>query len=390
MKKVLIFLRENNVLPKGGPSGYVYNLLKGMPTDDEVEFHLLPPVNVNAKAKSKYNSLPLWIKKIYRCYAHLKEYRAMAKPNFDVNEEYLAQFDVIHFHSCLSLYAHIGVLKNYKGKVILTSHSPKPPHIEMLEDFYSPFERKIFGKRHLKKYEEAVAQSYERADYVIYPCYEAEESYNKNWPKYAELRKRIDDKIVYIPTGVESCREKAKRSKAEICKEYGVPEDSFIISYVGRHNEVKGYNVLKEIASKFKASDNVYFLIAGEEAPLKRPKLDFWVEAGWTNDPYSIEAASDLFVLPNKETYFDLVLLEVLSIGTKVLTTFTGGNKFFEQYESDITFFNGVDDAVLKIKQLIENKDNTKKEESKNRMLFEKEFTSERFAGKYLSFLKKI
>ena len=63
-------------------------------------------------------------------------------------------------------------------------------------------------------------------------------------------------------------------------------------------------------------------------------KTDHWIEVGWTNDPHSLIAASDVFVLPNHETYFDLILLEVLSLGVPVVMSRTGGNKFFEQFNN--------------------------------------------------------
>ena len=45
--------------------------------------------------------------------------------------------------------------------------------------------------------------------------------------------------------------------------------------------------------------------------------------SSWTNDPHSLINASDMFILPNKETYFDLIMLEVLSMGKIVLATNT-------------------------------------------------------------------
>ena len=63
MKKVLIFLREDAIAPKGGPSGYVYNLMKGL-NENSIEFSLLPPTN-NKSLKSRYDRLPLFIKSLY-------------------------------------------------------------------------------------------------------------------------------------------------------------------------------------------------------------------------------------------------------------------------------------------------------------------------------------
>ncbi len=388
MRKVLIFLREDSIMPKGGPSGYVYNLLKGI-KDDSVEISLLPPSSNKTKLKSKYDKLPLCVKSIYRIWGRYNEFKKISVPTSGITTEYLNSFDAIHFHSCFSLYKNLKLLKEYKGKVLLTSHCPKPPHREMIEDMYSNFERKLYGEKHLKVFENAAEASFDRADYIIFPCEEAEEPYINGWSKYNLIKERNKHKYLYMPTGVDSCLEKVKLTRNEIRNKYNIPNDAFLISYVGRHNTVKGYDNLKKIASTFSKNDNVYFLIAGEEAPLKRPNLSFWIEAGWTKDPYSLEAASDIFVLPNKETYFDLVLLEVLSLGVKVLISNTGGNKFFKKYDcEDIHYFSDVNEAVQKIYDLKKKKNNISN--TLNRQLYLKYFTSENFANNYIKILKGI
>lgn len=64
-----------------------------------------------------------------------------------------------------------------------------------------------------------------------------------------------------------------------------------------------------------------------------------WKEVGWTNDSQSIIAASDVFVLPNRETYFDIIMLEVLSCGKIVIASRTGGNKYFEKIGAKGVFY---------------------------------------------------
>lgn len=62
MKNVLIFLREDVVAPKGGPAGYVYNLISGLSNSDDVKISLLPAAST-AGIKEKYEKLPLMLKK---------------------------------------------------------------------------------------------------------------------------------------------------------------------------------------------------------------------------------------------------------------------------------------------------------------------------------------
>ena len=169
-------------------------------------------------------------------------------------------------------------------------------------------------------------------------------------------------------------------------KKYGIPIDSFVISYVGRHNEIKGYDALKELGKHLlDAYDNVYVFIAGTEGPLYHLEHNRWIEVGWTKDPGSVIQASDIFVLPNKETYFDLVMLEVLSLGQIVVASYTGGNK------SGIFLYNNNIEAENIISQIIKMPEEERKElRRKNLELYKAEFTNEAFAKRYINSLQKI
>ncbi len=281
-------------------------------------------------------------------------------------------------------------LNKYKGKVLLTSHSPKPLHKEVYDDYLSKIERTIYRDK-LKELEKMDLYSFNRADYIIFPCEEAEEPYYNNWSNYKNIKNNKKEMYRYVPTGVIKC--KSKRTREDILKNYSIPEDSFVITYVGRHNETKGYDLLKRIGERILIEQkNVYFLIAGKEEPIKGIENDRWIEVGWTNDPHSIISAADLFVLPNKETYFDLILLEVLSLGKVVLASNTGGNKYFDKFEDKgILYFNSEDEALSRIRDIIEfPKEKITELEMKNEKLFDGNFTIEHFTKKYLQIVDEI
>lgn len=179
----------------------------------------------------------------------------------------------------------------------------------------------------------------------------------------------------------------------DIRAKYNIPLSAFVVSYVGRHNEIKGYDDLKLIGSRLlNRYENIYILIAGKESPLKGLSHERWIEVGWTNDPYSIINASDVFVLPNKETYFDLILLEVLSLGKIVIASKTGGNKFFERFElSGISLFENVSEAITKIEEM-KNKERKERNllENENKALFQQYFTASIFADNYIKLIKSL
>ncbi len=195
-------------------------------------------------------------------------------------------------------------------------------------------------------------QAFRFADFIVFPCDQEEESYIHAWKGFQKFKSKNKHKFKYLLTG--TFPRKASIQKYEVRSKYGISNGTFLLSYVGRHEKIKGYDLLKRIGMKiFSKDDNVSFIIAGKESPLKGLNSKKWIEVGWTSDPHSIIAASDLFVLPNRETYFDLILLEVLSLGKLVLVSKTGGNKFFDRPDfPGVFFYETIDDAVLKIQEI--------------------------------------
>ena len=173
---------------------------------------------------------------------------------------------------------------------------------------------------------------------------------------------------------------------------YNIPKEAFVVCYVGRHNEIKGYDLLKQIGSELLEQGNIYFLIAGKEEPMQGIRHPRWIEIGWTNDPHSLINASDIFLLPNKETYFDLVMLEILSLGTIVLASHTGGNKYFEKMQPNgVILFQGKEDAVkktLELKNMSRNQKALLRE--LNRKMFAEHFTAEIFTQSYLDLINSL
>ena len=346
MKKLLIYYPEDALEPKGGPAGYLYNLKKGL---EECRKQENLPVDI-----SFYSNMPSGIennselrkripKRLLEFRRALNDARFLRK-KFPIDNGMFA-YDIIHFHSAEKMYLCRDFLNQYHGKVILTSHCPCGIYKERI-DKLNPFDYKLM-RNQIDKLEELDRYAFERADYIIFPCKDAEEPYFNTWPRYTSIRK--DEKYRYMPTGIIACHAKINRENYR--KKYGIPNDAFVISYVGRHNEIKGYTDLRQMGEQVLKDPNTYFLIGGKEEPIKGLNNDRWIEVGWTTDPYSLIAASDVFVLPNRETYFDLVLLEVLSLGIPVVLSDTGGNKFFKKYDlKGLKYFSSVDQGVEAIK----------------------------------------
>lgn len=392
MKRVLIFLNEKDLASRGGPLGYCYNLKNGLSQLDKeiirVEF------KKGGENRRRVNDSVYGIsnKSIKKCLIIIKSIvnkSLWLLLNSSDKMSHFEEYDAVHFHQTIDLYRMRRALKNYKGKVLLTIHTPTKPSFEIY-DSLSTFEKKYMMWL-FKKFDLVDDYAVNRADYLILPCPEAEEPYYNRWNGYAELHKANKKKYRYMVTGTAA--KKALVSRDEIRKKFNIPQNAFVCTFVGRHNEIKGYEDLKVIAKEiFKKHNNIYFLIAGKEGPCFGLDNKHWIEVGWTNDPSSIISAADVFILPNQETYFDLIFLEVLSLGQLIIASNTGGNKYYKRYNTEsIGLYTDSVDAVKKIEQILALSEEKRKElGNKNRLIFEKDFNEKTFAYNYIKILEEI
>ena len=384
MKKVKIFFHVDKLHPVGGPAGSLWNLMQGLNhvKHMDIEISFLPQSVATIEDNQKLRSmLPNRIKDVRRAWKFANYLKRESSLNYD-----LSNYDAVHFHSTEDLYFNRKVLKNYKGKVILTSHTPCAPYKEIIGRL-NPLDYKLF-KRRIDQLEQMDCYAFKRADYIIFPCEEAEEPFYHTWEQYSDIRD--GSKYRFMPTGIMECT--AKHSRKEIREKYAIPENAFLISYVGRHNEIKGYGDLKEIGEKLLKDRDVYFLIAGAEEPMAGLEDKHWIEVGWTNDPHSLIAAADVFVLPNRETYFDLILLEVMSLGVPIVLSNTGGNKFFRQYSlMGMRYYTSMPEAIEQLLYFKRMQDKDR-EIAKNELkaLYYREYSLEMFANRYIETLESI
>lgn len=376
--KILINYLENELKPTGGPSGYLYNIKCEKERLNDNELYFLE--------QQKNISLSDFISKLIRRtryktpdarYIDSIIYRS----EHDTTNNY-QDFDCVHFHSSFDMFACKSKLDNYSGTVILTSHSPKASHKELIEDTMSQENYQI--NKELFDYSEKFDEyAFKRADYIIFPCPGAEEPYYHSWSKYKEIRD--EKKIRYVSTGILPVE--CKKTREEIRNELNIPQDATVLSFVGRHNEVKGYDILQNIFSKL---DNVYVVCCGKIGSIQPLRSDRWIEVGWTTDPYSYVGASDIYMLPNRETYFDIAMLQTLSIGKCSVISNTGGNKEFTNTPG-VKLYDSVEEAVQCIKHFIYMDAEEKyRLENLQRKEFNEKYTIEIFYKKYKETIKKL
>jgi len=140
-------------------------------------------------------------------------------------------------------------------------------------------------------------------------------------------------KIDVIHTGIEVTSERQPvRSKNAV---FGIPEETFVVSFVGDLSERKGADDLVRCAPKVLAHDpDAHFMVVGRDAEkatairkrIAQSDLGESVKLlGFRNDVENVMAASDVFVLPTLADPLPLVVQEAMSVGTPVIATRSGG-----------------------------------------------------------------
>lgn len=396
MKKVLIWDARIPLKNCGGPSGYLFQIKVQLldEPNDQIYFlsDYLPIIEEPLSDKYKTVSNISNFSNFFRVIRHIfSVYRLTHHPfpkelldNINLNE-----FTHIHFHVSLDYYNARHLLRKYQGVIILTSHSPEPISSEIVNKWFPKVN--FISKLSRKSIKKAENWAFCHAGKILFPVEEAVESYSKDEVFNDILRKRKSD-LIYCPTAILP-KILDVNYIDNLRQYYDIPQEAFLISYVGRHNAIKGYDILQQIALKIlNKYPNAYFIIAGGKGPISELKHERWIEVGWTDKANEIISASDMFILPNRDTYFDLVALEVLRTGTPMLMSLTGGNRYFKNKypnHSGLKFFNinNLDTAIIAIEDFQNDKNNKDYWDNlrlSNIKLWKSDFTLNKYISNYL------
>ena len=387
----------------GGPSGYLYSIHEYLKSNPHTGITFISDLQDKAGKSNKLSNkqtkkLPQLLNIIYRKFAKYRyfymDYRSLLHGEDVIDENLLNKimsFDAIHFHTSIDLHKARRILKGYNGKVILTSHSPQPLSDELIERIGVKEPIQGILKRRLYH---AEIQSWSLCDAMIFPVQGALEPYKKV-PVFRQFIEKLNKNIYYCPSSINK---EYTLKQIDIRSTLNIPDDAYIISYLGRHNHIKGYDELKKFGEAIlKIYPDIYFVIGGRENPLKGINHPHWIELGWCNYGNDLLLASDLFILPNAETYFDLITLEVLRIGTPILMSRTGGNKYFDNdfmKSSGIHLYEygNLEDQINKFDKILEKLRSGDKDRMRldNRGIFHKYFTSSSFMCRYVETLRSI
>lgn len=395
MKSVLIW-NYRELSNTGGPKGYLYNIHKALRSNNShnITFlsDLIPPIKeIKASEKPAIKGIIYKIlrdiKQIYSlCWGYFHHDRMHMPKDFCIDD-----YDYVHIHTVFDVYTFRRTFPSYHGRVVLTTHSPCTWTDEML----SHNDKFVALFRPIIIYWECKA--YESVDYLMFPCKEAREPYEKD-PKVRSIFTQNESKFFYVPSAIMDIKIDTK--KMQKLSDLGIPADAFVISYFGRHNSIKGYDILKKVGEVLLDKyPNLYILCAGriDIEPLNHQR---WIELGFINNTHELLYQTDLYISANRETYFDLVVLEILRSSTKLILSYTGGNKYFKNLPSNLQkgllFFENENyqELIGMVEKCIEKKtkypDDYKDECVSNRQLYLQKFTLDRYIDNYVKILDTL
>lgn len=400
----IIFLSNDINVRAGGPSGYIANLKNGLDLHNDSSIKIVIIHGSNMPCKSLMNTVKKHFLKVITFWIPVQKYRRKVRSwldsiimkNIKINDKYSCLKKELNRYNFKSITCHFVddalFIRDYlnkrrlNAKLILMSHSPQPPSQELYNELIMAKDIQAEVKYHefAKKEEECFTKV---PDIFLFPSKESIEPYSSSLSYFKDI---LEQKVIkFLATGCTPLD--TDKSVEELRRQYHI-ETPYVISYIGRHISIKGYDLLQNIAKKIlSVRQDVTFLIGGNMKsgipPLEHKN---WLELGFVN-PAEVFKVSDCFILPNRQTYFDLILLEALSMGTVVFASNTGGNKTVYQQTNAIFLYTSEDDCVRRINQFLDASEEEKQQlRDKARKAYLKNYTLDIFGRNYINLIKDV
>lgn len=306
--KILIFAPYEYNINGGGPSGFIAHNLVDKPRDffllshDFFEDSLLDRINIKIKYLiDRYQYLSYHYKKIKG-----------------------GNYKYVYFHDYLS-FEHCRRYIPNNQVVILQSHSPELPSEEYRADFPNDIAQ-------IKFVEQAQKRAFERADIVVFP--------NEGCvPIYESILQKTSD-IKFILSGAK------KGLHSEALQHEALRDDKINLMYIGRRNAIKGFDIVLDAYRKiYQQRKDINLIVVGKGEPIQEEGI---VDVGFSSNPIGWYNSVDYLINANRQSYFDLSIIEALSTGVPIIMSSNYGHKYYENKSALIHTFNAQNPDELK------------------------------------------
>lgn len=296
--RVLIFAPYHYNINGGGPSGFIAHNLLDKPRD---LFSLPIDIVKEDRFRVALNKI------IYKVRFHSYD-----DVNFLFRECGASNFKYIYFHDCMSLYSCSHLIKSNQI-VILQSHCPELPSEEM---------KAIYNDATItEKFVKAERYGFNRADLLVFPN-------EQTVGIYSDLIKD-STKIRYILSGAKDIVDP---------RLYPLDQSKINILFIGRRNKIKGFDYLIDTFKNVQLKrDDINLILVGSGELYSGQNI---FDVGQSNIPQNWFNSVDYVVNTNRQSYFDLSVIEALATGVSLILSNNYGHYYYEGKSKNISTFD--------------------------------------------------
>lgn len=374
----------------GGQAGYLYNLHQLEQEDSP--FAVIFNEKIDHRNKQETNLFVkfdrLYLPRFLKAFLHYLYYYLSLVIGLNLKRDYfvkLAEYDRIIFHSVKELAQFRRSRYFHSHQQLYTMlHTPVSFSEEHCDVVSTQHRTRWFYRFFLKQLSLQEIKQYELADGLIVACKTATSAYFYYDKK---LRNRFQQLAFHeLYSGLKALEIKTERTKMRENLTIKATEKS--VCFVGRYNEHKGLDIYNELVQQAAFQQgNIRFFSAGAGHLI--PDNDKIENLGFRSDIADVINAMDLIVNCNRYSYFDLLLLEAMSLGKAILASDRGGNKCIAKKTEGIQLF-----SVEQLKDGVDFIQNTTLEElhqmgTENRKSFNENFSEVPFYQRHTNFAAK-
>lgn len=360
--KILVFFPYEININSGGPSGFIaHNLI-----DKSREFFILPQDTSSLPQLSFAERCSFVLKKLF--------YKALNKKRIFIKENHIAlhfkncnaiKYKYIYFHDCETLYACRNFISDDQ-MIILQSHSPELPSEE-----YTALEK--VNKQTYKYIREAEQFAFQRANVIILPNEDCIALYHNVLPSNADIR--------FILSGAKNSYNNDK------IEENKIDQSKINLLYIGRRNNIKGFDiVLSAFKKAYQSNKNINLIVVGNGDKINAEGI---IDVGFQKSPISWYNSVDYLINSNRKSYFDLSIIEAISTGVPIIMSENYGHKWFKDRSELITMFDGTEEGLsnLLASPLLQKRNFSNKS---NVELYNQFLTDEHYFERFISFFRQL
>jgi glycosyltransferase involved in cell wall biosynthesis len=362
LSRVLVRHVSDRIAMGGGPYGYLFELREALALDQasggaQIVVEERPqlarsPLVASEPASAGRRLLARALYKLQRYRASEFAMRLRAEMRSESAKWQIDRAAAEELFACDVLFVHETFLAehlvkvdpaNARRKLVLMTHAPT----FYVEQWAAAVRPDVAGEdlRQERCVREHIAHELEvmrsvRA--VAWPAAEAQEGY----PEWQHLYRKGSVSSVFVSSGLASPVPKA--SAAEVRQRWRIGSESQVVLFMGRPHPHKGFDRFAAWAAASKVRQSrLIFVFAGPEPHWPGLDTSSVVRIGFERDPAAAYRAADLVVLPNRVAYFDLGLIQCLSLGVPLALSPVGGHRAVTKLCPEIPVLAAADPMVV-------------------------------------------